>query len=393
MERSVKISFNGIKVNKNTGNLMSKKEIYTPKNILVTGGAGFIGANFVHYWLRTYPDNRVVVLDALTYAGNVTNLDSVESNPNFRFVHGDILNYELSLKLLREEKIDTIVHFAAESHVDRSITGPDAFIETNVKGTHELLKAAKTYWLDENTGMSHLFQHVSTDEVYGTLGPNDPPFREDTAYAPNSPYAASKASSDFFVRSYQETYGLNTNISNCSNNYGPYQFPEKLIPLIITNILESKALPIYGDGQQIRDWLYVDDHARGIDLIIRQGRIGEPYNIGGINEWANIDIVNLVCDLVDQRITDDSELQKQFPNAPTCNGKIARDLITYVKDRPGHDRRYAIDPGKSNNEIGYQPEESFETGIKKTVDWYLKNENWWRAVMSGEYQDWIKKQY
>jgi len=372
---------------------MSKKEIYTPKNILVTGGAGFIGANFVHYWLRSYPDNRVVVLDALTYAGNVANLDSVESNPNFRFVHGDILDYELSLKLLREEKIDTIVHFAAESHVDRSITGPDAFIETNVKGTHELLKAAKTYWLDENPGMSHLFQHVSTDEVYGTLGPNDPPFREDTPYAPNSPYAASKASSDFFVRSYQETYGLNTNISNCSNNYGPYQFPEKLIPLIITNILESKALPIYGDGQQIRDWLYVDDHARGIDLIIRQGRKGEPYNIGGINEWANIDIVNLVCDLVDQRITDDIELQKQFPNAPTCNGKTARELITYVKDRPGHDRRYAIDPGKSNNEIGYQPEESFETGIKKTVDWYLKNENWWRAVMSGEYQDWIKKQY
>lgn len=372
---------------------MSNKEIYTPKNILVTGGAGFIGANFALYWLKTYPDNRVVVLDALTYAGNVANLDSVKDNPNFRFVHGDILNYELSLKLLREEKIDTIVHFAAESHVDRSITGPDAFIETNVKGTHELLKAAKTYWLDENPGMSHLFQHVSTDEVYGTLGPNDPPFREDTSYAPNSPYAASKASSDFFVRSYQETYGLSTNISNCSNNYGPYQFPEKLIPLIITNILESKALPIYGDGQQIRDWLYVDDHARGIDLIIRRGNKGEPYNIGGINEWANIDIVNLVCDLVDQRISDDGELQKQFPNAPTCNGKTARELITYVKDRLGHDRRYAIDPSKSNSEIGYQPEENFETGIKKTVDWYLKNEPWWRAVMSGEYQDWIKKQY
>jgi len=372
---------------------MSIKEIYTPKNILVTGGAGFIGANFVHYWLKTYPDNQVIVLDALTYAGNVANLSSAEKNPNFRFVHGDILNYELSVKLLREEKIDTIVHFAAESHVDRSITGPDAFIETNVKGTHELLKAAKTYWLDENPGMSHLFQHVSTDEVYGTLEANDPPFREDTPYAPNSPYAASKASSDFFVRSYQETYGLNTNISNCSNNYGPYQFPEKLIPLVITNILESKALPIYGDGQQIRDWLYVDDHARGIDLIIRKGRKGEPYNIGGINEWANIDIVNLVCDLVDQSIKDNTQLQKQFPNSPVCKGKTAKELITYVKDRPGHDRRYAIDPGKSNNEIGYQPAESFETGIKKTVDWYLKNENWWRAVMSGEYQDWIKKQY
>ena len=372
---------------------MSTKENYTPKKLLVTGGAGFIGANFVHYWLTTYPNDRVVVLDALTYAGNVANLDSVKDNANFRFVHGDILDYELSLELLRDENIDTIVHFAAESHVDRSITGPDAFIETNVKGTHELLKAAKTYWLDENPGMSHLFQHVSTDEVYGTLGPNDPPFREDTSYAPNSPYAASKASSDFFVRSYQETYGLNTNISNCSNNYGPYQFPEKLIPLVIANILESKALPIYGDGQQIRDWLYVDDHARGIDLIMRKGRIGESYNIGGINEWANIDIVNLVCDLVDQCLTDDADLQLQFPNAPVCHGKKAKELITYVKDRLGHDRRYAIDPSKSNNEIGYQPAESFETGIKKTIDWYLNNEEWWRAVMSGEYQDWIKKQY
>lgn len=372
---------------------MSEKEFFTPKNLLVTGGAGFIGANFVHYWLKTYPDDRVVVLDALTYAGNVANLDPVKENPNFRFVHGDILDYELSVKLLREEKIDTIVHFAAESHVDRSITGPDAFIETNVKGTHELLKAAKTYWLDENPGMPHLFQHVSTDEVYGTLEANDPPFREDTSYAPNSPYAASKASSDFFVRSYQETYGLKTNISNCSNNYGPYQFPEKLIPLVIANILESKVLPIYGDGQQIRDWLYVDDHARGIDLIMRKGRKGESYNIGGINEWANIDIVNLVCDLVDKCLADDASLQKQFPNAPVCHGKKARELITYVKDRLGHDRRYAIDPSKSNNEIGYQPVESFETGIKKTVDWYLKNESWWRSVMSGEYQDWIKKQY
>ena len=372
---------------------MSKNETYTPKNLLVTGGAGFIGANFVLYWLNTYPGNRVVVLDSLTYAGNIANLSSVESNPDFRFVHGDILNYELTANLLREENIDTIVHFAAESHVDRSITGPDAFIETNVKGTHELLKAAKTVWLDENPGMEHLFQHVSTDEVYGTLEANDPPFREDTPYAPNSPYAASKASSDFFVRSYQETYGLNTNISNCSNNYGPYQFPEKLIPLVITNILESKALPIYGDGKQIRDWLYVDDHAIGIDLIIRKGKRGEPYNIGGINEWANIDIVNLVCDLVDKCISESDELKKQYPSAPTNNGKIAKDLITYVTDRPGHDRRYAIDPTKSNNEIGYKPTESFETGIKKTVDWYLNNESWWRDVMSGEYQNWIKQQY
>ena len=302
-------------------------------------------------------------------------------------------NYDLMASLLREEKINTIVHFAAESHVDRSITGPDAFIETNVKGTHELLKAAKTVWLDENFGMQHLFQHVSTDEVYGTLKENDPPFTENTPYAPNSPYAASKASSDFFVRAYQETYGLNTNISNCSNNYGPYQFPEKLIPLVITNILESKSLPIYGDGKQIRDWLYVDDHARGIDLIIRKGRNGEPYNIGGINEWANIDIVNLICDLVDKNIHANEDLQKQYPNAPACQGKSARDLIIYVKDRLGHDRRYAIDPTKSNTEINYNPVESFETGIEKTIRWYLNNEDWWRHIISGEYQEWIKQQY
>ncbi|HIL03183.1 MAG TPA: dTDP-glucose 4,6-dehydratase [Candidatus Thioglobus autotrophicus] len=372
---------------------MSNNNQYCPTNILVTGGAGFIGSNFVHYWLKEYPTNRVVVLDALTYAGNVENLKPAEGNPNFRFVHADILDYDNTVKLLREEKIDTIVHFAAESHVDRSITGPDAFIETNVKGTHELLKAAKTVWLDENPSMSHLFQHISTDEVYGTLKPNDPPFREDTPYAPNSPYAASKASSDFFVRSYQETYGLNTNISNCSNNYGPYQFPEKLIPLVISNILESKALPIYGDGQQIRDWLYVDDHAIGIDLIIRKGKRGEPYNIGGINEWANIDIVNLVCDTVDKRLSESEKLKKQYPNAPVCLGKKARELITHVKDRLGHDRRYAIDPTKSNSELGYKPDESFVTGIDKTIKWYLDNEDWWRHIMSGEYQDWINQQY
>ena len=372
---------------------MSNNNQYCPTNLLVTGGAGFIGSNFVHYWLKEYPTNRVVVLDALTYAGNVENLKPAEGNPNFRFVHADILDYDNNVKLLREEKIDTIVHFAAESHVDRSITSPDAFIETNVKGTHELLKAAKTVWLDENCSMSHLFQHISTDEVYGALKPSDPPFREDTPYAPNSPYAASKASSDFFVRSYQETYGLNTNISNCSNNYGPYQFPEKLIPLVISNILESKALPIYGDGQQIRDWLYVDDHARGIDLIIRKGKRGEPYNIGGINEWANIDIVNLVCDTVDKRLSESEKLKKQYPNSPVCLGKKARELITHVKDRLGHDRHYAIDPTKSNSELGYKPDESFVTGIDKTITWYLDNEDWWRHIMSGEYQDWINQQY
>ena len=241
--------------------------------------------------------------------------------------------------------------------------------------------------------MPHLFQHASTDEVYGTLKPRDPPFREETPYAPNSPYEASKASSDFFIRSYQETYGLNTNISNCSYNYRPYQFPEKLIPLVITNILESKALPIYGDGQQIRDWLYVDDHARGIDLIIRKGKRDEPYNIGGINEWANIDIVTLVCDLVVKNFRDSEELKKQYPNASLCQGKKARDLITYVKDRLGHDNRYAIYPNKSTDESSYNPTESFDTDIQKIVVWYLNNESWWRAVMSSEYQNWIKQQY
>lgn len=357
------------------------KEGYKPNKLLVTGGAGFIGANFVHYWLRNYPHSRVVVLDALTYAGNLVSLTPVENNPNYRFVHGNILDYELVIKLLREEEIDTLVHFAAESHVDRSISGPDAFIETNVKGTHELLKAAKTVWLDENTGTNHLFQHVSTDEVYGTLTSNDPPFREDTPYAPNSPYAASKASSDFFVRAYQETYGLNTNISNCSNNYGPYQYPEKLIPLMITNILNNKPLPVYGDGKQVRDWLYVEDHARAIDLIMGKGVRGESYNIGGINEWKNIDIVKLICHLVDEKILANADLQKKYPKTPVLHGNTASGLITHVTDRLGHDRRYAIDPGKSFKELGYRPAETFETGISKTVDWYLHNGNWVQEVI------------
>ena len=363
----------------------SSVESYEPKNLLVTGGAGFIGVNFVHYWLESHPGSKVVVLDALTYAGNRASLEPADGNPNFSFVHGDILDYKLVVKLLREQEIETLVHFAAESHVDRSITGPDKFIETNIQGTHELLKAAKTVWLDDNPGCNHRFQHVSTDEVYGTLGPNDPPFSETTPYAPNSPYAASKASSDFLVRSYQETYGLQTSISNCSNNYGPYQFPEKLIPLIITNILESKSLPVYGDGKQIRDWLYVDDHARGIDLVMRKGKTGEAYNIGGINEWRNIDIVELVCDLLDKKLGDNNALQQQYPNAPASNGKEARGLITYVEDRLGHDRRYAINPDKSEQELGYKPQESFETGISKTIDWYLEQETWWRKILSGDY--------
>ena len=358
------------------------------KSLLVTGGAGFIGANFVHYWLNQNPSDKVIVLDALTYAGNRENLSDVESNPQFAFVEGDICNTVLVEGLIDQYQIDTIVHFAAESHVDRSITGPDAFIETNIIGTYSLLKAAKKKWLDEpkakgGDSLPHRFHHVSTDEVYGTLEPNDPAFTEDTAYAPNSPYSASKAASDHLVRAYHHTYGLEVTTSNCSNNYGPFHFPEKLIPLIITNILHDKPLPVYGDGQQIRDWLYVEDHARGIELVLNKGRIGENYNIGGHNEWANIDIVNLICDRLNKAFADKAELKQRYPNATSAINGEAETLITYVTDRPGHDRRYAIDATKTNNELGYQPAESFETGIAKTLDWYLDNETWWTPLLKG----------
>ncbi|MEZ9657989.1 dTDP-glucose 4,6-dehydratase [Vibrio sp. 10N.261.52.F3] len=354
------------------------------RNLLVTGGAGFIGANYVHYWLEQYPNDKVVVLDALTYAGNKANLDLVQDNPNFVFAHGDICNTELVETLLKEHKLDTIVHFAAESHVDRSITGPDAFIETNILGTYSLLKAAKKVWIDEPTAqgkpvLPHRFHHVSTDEVYGTLEANDPAFTEETAYAPNSPYSASKAASDHLVRAYHHTYGLEVTTSNCSNNYGPYHFPEKLIPLIITNILFDKPLPIYGDGQQIRDWLYVSDHARGIELVLNKGRLGENYNIGGHNEWANIDIVKVVCKLMNEYFEDESIISK-YPHATLAARGKAEELITYVTDRAGHDRRYAIDATKTNNELGYKPTESFETGIRKTIEWYLGNEDWWESL-------------
>jgi len=350
---------------------------HTPKNLLVTGGAGFIGSNFVHYWLNKYPNERIVVLDALTYAGNRTNLISVENNPQFKFVHGDILDTELVEKILQEEQIDTLVNFAAESHVDRSIHGPDAFLKTNIEGTHSLLKAAKRNWLDISEE-DHRFHHVSTDEVYGSLKSDEPAFTEQNQYKPNSPYAASKASSDHIVRSYHHTYGLNTTISNCSNNYGPYQFPEKLIPLIIANCIDGKPLPIYGDGKQIRDWLYVDDHNRGIDLIIRNGEIDNTYNIGGDNEWTNFDIVTLICELMDQQ---------------NYEGVSHKQLITHTQDRLGHDRRYAIDASKMVNELNFKPIETFDTGIRKTILWYLENEQWWRRVMNGSYKEWLVKNY
>ncbi len=361
--------------------------------IFVTGGAGFIGANFVHYWLANHPADRVVVLDALTYAGNPASLTAVEGNRNFRFIHGNILDLGLVEGVLRDEKIDTIVHFAAESHVDRSIHGPDAFIETNVVGTHTMLKAAKSVWLKTGSGRAHRFHHVSTDEVYGSLGSDDPAFTESTPYAPNSPYSASKAASDHLVRAYHHTYGLQVTTSNCSNNYGPYQFPEKLVPLVLLNILHGKALPIYGDGKNIRDWLYVEDHCRGIDLVLKKGAIGGVYNIGGNNEWTNIDIVTLICRLVDEAIAQDRSLAQRFPKAPAAQGRAADSLITFVKDRPGHDRRYAIDAHKCRTELGYEPQESFETGIQKTIAWMLANEPWWRAVMDGSYREWLDRHY
>ncbi|MFT2091658.1 dTDP-glucose 4,6-dehydratase [Paraglaciecola sp. 2405UD69-4] len=357
------------------------------KVLLVTGGAGFIGANFVLYWMQNNPNDKVVVLDALTYAGNLANLASVEANEFFEFVKGDICDTSLVESLLQEHQIDTIVHFAAESHVDRSITGPDAFIETNIIGTYSLLKAAKKVWIDlpkaeGQEPLLHRFHHVSTDEVYGTLEPNDPAFTEDTPYAPNSPYSASKAASDHLVRAYHHTYGLEVTTSNCSNNYGPYHFPEKLIPLIITNILNDKPLPVYGDGQQIRDWLYVEDHARGIELVLKKGRIGENYNIGGHNEWANIDIVKLVCDKMNQAFANNPDLTVKYPMATRAVEGKAEALVTYVTDRAGHDRRYAIDATKTNNELKYEPVESFASGIAKTIKWYLENEKWWKPLLS-----------
>ncbi len=355
-----------------------------PERLLITGGAGFIGANFVHYWLQHYSDKPVVVLDALTYAGNKANLAGLANHPQFTFIKGDIGDQPLVESLLRQYAIDTIVHFAAESHVDRSITGPDAFIDTNILGTHSLLKAARTCWL--NPDQPHRFHHVSTDEVYGALAPNDPPFSETTPYAPNSPYSASKAASDHLVRAYQETYGLQTTVSNCSNNYGPRHFPEKLIPLMITNILREKHLPIYGDGQQIRDWLYVEDHCRAIDLILHHDDVGETFNIGGNNEWANIDIVHTICRFLNTAFADDPDLKKRFPEARSVIDGHSERLIKHVTDRPGHDRRYAINPDKAREVLNYEARESFETGIRKTIHWYLDNETWWQAVLDGSYR-------
>jgi dTDP-glucose 4,6-dehydratase len=286
------------------------------------------------------------------------------------------------------------VHFAAESHVDRSIAGPDAFVETNVTGTHELLKAAREVWLEGwNAEREPRFHHISTDEVYGSLSPHDPPFTETSPYAPNSPYAASKAAADHLVRAYHHTYGLPVTTSNCSNNYGPYQFPEKLIPLMLVNLLEGKPLPVYGDGLNVRDWLYVEDHCRAIDCVIQQGRVGETYNVGGRNEWTNIEIVRLLCRLVDEAFAADPSLARRFAGSPAASGRSGEELITFVRDRPGHDRRYAIDATKIERELAFCPLESFESGIRKTIAWYLEHEPWWRSVIDGSYREWVQRQY
>jgi dTDP-glucose 4,6-dehydratase len=350
------------------------------RNILITGGAGFIGSNFVHYWRENYPGDRVVVLDVLTYAGNLKNFETLEGNSKFRFIHGDIGDRPLVDQLLAEEEIDTVAHFAAESHVDRSILGPDAFVRTNVVGTFTLLESFRHHWISRGKLESDRFLHVSTDEVYGSLGPSDPAFCEITPYAPNSPYSASKAGSDHLVRSYFHTYGMPTLITNCSNNYGPYHFPEKLIPLMCINILMGKPLPVYGDGQNIRDWLYVGDHCSAIDCVIHHSPPGETYNIGGNNEVKNIDLVTMLCDLMD-------ELAPELPIRP------AKQLITFVKDRPGHDRRYAIDATKISTKLGWAPSVTVAEGLRRTVQWYLASPEWWQPLLSSEYQEYYRKVY
>ncbi len=349
--------------------------------ILVTGGAGFIGSNFVLEWIASETAS-VVNLDKLTYAGNLQNLESITGNPRHIFVRGDIGDADLIGKLLDEHQPRAIVNFAAESHVDRSIHGPGEFIQTNIVGTFHLLEATRAYWgsLNEEDKKNFRFLHVSTDEVYGSLKPEDPAFKETNTYEPNSPYSASKAASDHLVRAYHHTYGLPVLTTNCSNNYGPYHFPEKLIPLIIHNALAGKPLPIYGDGQQIRDWLYVRDHCSAIRRVLEAGRVGETYNVGGWNEKPNLDVVHILCAILDEL-------------SPRSDGKPYSEQITYVTDRPGHDRRYAIDATKIHRELGWKPSETFESGIRKTVQWYLDNQAWVKNVTSGDYKNWIQKNY
>ena len=352
------------------------------KKVLVTGGCGFIGANFIRLLLTSQPEWQGINLDKLTYAGNLENLEDVADNPRYSFICDDICNQEQMDVLFREHAIDTVVHFAAESHVDRSITNPDAFIQTNVFGTFSLLEAARKAWLisEKKTVSQRRFLHVSTDEVYGSLGETGY-FTEETAYDPRSPYSASKASSDHLVRSYYHTYGLPILITNCSNNYGPYQFPEKLIPLILNNALKGESLPVYGDGANIRDWLYVVDHCEAIVRVVEDGTVGQSYNIGGHNEKKNLEVVELLCTILDQKV------------GLLPSGRPRTELITFVKDRLGHDRRYAIDATKIADQLGWTPRYTFEQGIEKTVDWYLANKKWMDAVIDGSYQQYYEKMY
>ncbi|MGA0197719.1 MAG: dTDP-glucose 4,6-dehydratase [Prochlorotrichaceae cyanobacterium] len=340
------------------------------RSLLVTGAAGFIGSNFVHYWHDRYPQDQIVVLDALTYAGHRQSLADLEAAPNFRFYHGSINDRALVDQLCQTHQIDHLVHFAAESHVDRSILNPGAFIETNVVGTFVLLEAFYAHWKAQGQPEHYRFHHVSTDEVFGSLSPTDPAFSETTPYAPNSPYSASKAGSDHLVRSYHHTYGLPTLMTNCSNNYGPYQFPEKLIPLMIVNILQGKPLPVYGDGQNVRDWLYVKDHCEAIDRVLQAGKPGETYGIGGEAEVKNIDLVTQICQIMDAKVD-------------TLPVKPARNLIEYVTDRPGHDRRYAMNISKIRQELDWSPTVTLEQGLEQTIDWYLAQPQWWQTLLKG----------
>ena len=350
------------------------------KTIVITGGAGFIGSHVVRLFVNKYPDYRIINLDKLTYAGNLANLKDIEHKPNYKFVKMDICDFEALYQLMHDEKVDGIIHLAAESHVDRSIKDPFTFAKTNVMGTLALLQAAKLYWESLPEGYEgKRFYHISTDEVYGSLAFNDELFTEQTPYSPHSPYSASKASSDHFVRAYHDTYGMPTIVTNCSNNYGPYQFPEKLIPLFINNIRHRKPLPVYGKGENVRDWLYVEDHARAIDLIFHEGKVAETYNIGGFNEWKNIDLIKVMIKTVD-RILGNPEGH-------------SLELITYVTDRPGHDARYAIDSSKLKRELGWEPSLQFEEGIEKTVRWYLDNQAWLDNVTSGDYQRYYDEMY
>ncbi len=363
------------------------------QSVLITGGAGFIGQNLVHAWRSARPDDQLVVIDAMTYAANVRSLEPLIADHSIQFVRGDIRDAALMRRLFDEHRFTRGAHLAAESHVDRSIVDPEAFLQTNVLGTFTLLKAALDAWRSSGTIERARFLHVSTDEVYGSLGPSDPAFSESSPYRPNSPYAASKAASDHLVRSFVPTYGMPALITNCSNNYGPYQHAEKLIPLMIIHALEGKSLPIYGDGSNVRDWLHVSDHCAALMSVIERGRIGETYNIGGGNERNNLDVVGLICDAIDGTFAADKGLAKRFPSCPAASRASCRSLISYVTDRPGHDHRYAIDATKLATELGNRCSVGFETGLRQTVRWYLDQEDWWRDVTSGAYQAWIDKNY